>query len=165
MAFRYLYGVTPWAENGNVATITTILTAFVNIIGTGAEGGISTAILFKGTTMDGAQIMGWYAVDWLQIQSKQGLAAAVINGSNMNPPLYYSQAGINQLLAILTSLGIDGVSFGLLASQSFTAVPFATYTAANPTAYAAGSYGGFSATITTQNGFLTITFNLDATQF
>lgn len=177
MAYRYQYGVTPWAQNGNVTTIDAILTAYGNIIGTGAEGGISTAILFKGTTMDGAQMMSWYAVDWVQIQAKQQLAAAVINGSNSNLPLYYSQAGINQLLAVLTKLGTTGVSWGLLASQvpnppdlpagspAFFAVPFATYTAQNPSAYAAGSYGGFSATVTAQNGFLTITFNLDAVQF
>lgn len=182
MAYRYEYGVTPWASNGNVTTIDAILTAYGNIIGTGAEGGISTAILFKGTTMDGTQMMAWYAIDWVQIQAKQRLAAAIINGSNSNPPLYYNQAGINQLLAILGGtngvggIGADGVSFGLLSSQSpsaslpngtpsFTAVPFATYTAANPSAYAAGSYGGFAATVTAQNGFLTITFNLDAVEF
>ncbi len=176
MAYRYLYGVTPWVENGNATSIGTILTAFVNIIGTGAEGGISTAILFKGTTMDGNQLMAWYAIDWVQIQAKQQLAAAIINGSNSNPPLYYSQAGINALLAVLTGIGSDAVSSGLLASQvpstslpngspAFTAVSFATYTTQNPTAYAAGSYGGFSATVTAQNGFLTITFNLDAVSF
>ncbi len=182
LSYRYQYGVTPWATNGNAATIGTILTAYGNIIGTGAEGGISNAVLFKGTTMDGNQMMAWYAIDWVQIQAKQQLAAAIINGSNSNPPLYYSQAGINQLLAILGGtngiggIGADGVSFGLLSSQSpsatfpngtpsFSATPFATYIAQNPSAYQAGSYGGFSATITAQNGFLTVTFNLDAVEF
>ena len=45
------------------------------------------------------------------------------------------------------------------------AVPFAQYTAANPNDYAAGIYNGLSATMVGQNGFLSITFNLDATQF
>jgi len=40
-----------------------------------------------------------------------------------------------------------------------------TYTTQNPDDYAAGIYNGLSATLVTQNGFLTITFNLTATFF
>lgn len=165
MAYRFLYGVTPWVQTGNQASINTILTAYGNIVLTGAEGGISTATLFKGTTMDGNQAMFWYAVDWLQINAKQLLAAAIINGSNENPPLYYNQNGINRLLSILEAIGSAGISFGLLLSASFVATPFLTYTQANPTNYAAGIYNGLSATVTPQAGFLTITFDIDAVQF
>ena len=115
--------------------------------------------------MDGNQSMFWWAVDWLQINAKQLLAAAIIDGSNENPPLYYNQNGINRLLAILVEIGTTGISFGLLLSASFTAVPFVTYTRQNPSNYSAGIYNGFSATVTPQAGFLTITFDIDATQF
>lgn len=165
MAFRFLFGVTPWSLIGNQTTINSILTAGGNVILTGAEGGISTATLFKGTTMDLNQAMFWWAVDWVLINAKQRLTAAIIDGSNSNPPLYYNQSGINQLLAILNNLGTDGVSFGLLLTESFAATSFKDFTAANPSDYAAGIYTGFSATVQPQGGFLSITFNLDATQF
>jgi hypothetical protein len=165
MGFRYVYGVTPWTLNGNGTTISTILTAFGNIILSGAEGGISTATLRNGTTMDGNQMMFWYAVDWLEIQAQQLLANAIINGSNSNPPLYYNQAGINTLLAILDTIGFSGTSFGLLLAWSFAATPFAAYTAANPADYAAGKYAGFSGTVYPQRGFEAIVFFLDAVTF
>src|SRR6185437_9207857 len=31
MAFRYLFGVTPWAQQGNTSTINTVLTAYGNL--------------------------------------------------------------------------------------------------------------------------------------
>ncbi len=166
MAYRYAYGVTPWAQTvANEANINTILTAYGNIIWTGAEGGISTACLFKGTTMDGQQAMFWYAVDWFQIQAKQQMAAAIINGSNSNPPLYYNQPGINTLLAVAQNILNSSIKFGMMLQGSITATPFYTYTTENPSDYDAGIYNGFAATVTPQLGFLTITFNLDALQF
>jgi hypothetical protein len=165
MAFRYVYGVTPWTLNGNGTTTSAILTAFGNIILSGAEGGISTATLRRATTMDGNQMMFWYAVDWFQIQGQQQLANAIINGSNENPPLYYNQAGINTLLAVLQAIEFSGTQFGLLLTGSFSATPFATYVAANPADYAAGKYAGFSGTVDPQNGFQEIVFFLDATTF
>ena len=165
MAFRFVFGVTPWTITGNTTTIGTLLTAFANIVITGAEGGISTAMLTKGTAMDGNQLMYWYAIDWLVLQARQRLAAAIINGSNSNPPLYYNQFGINTLLGILDDMGTAGIGFGLLLEANFTATPFATYTTANPTTYASGIYNGFSCTATPQTGFEQITFNLSAVTF
>ena len=166
MAYRYAYGVTPWAQTvANEANVNTILTAFGNIIWTGAEGGISTACLFKGTTMDGEQAMFWYAVDWFQIQTKQQQAAAIINGSNSNPPLLYNQPGINTLLALAQSILNSSIKFGLMLQGTVTATPFYTYVTENPSDYNAGIYNGFAATVTPQLGFLTITFNLDALEF
>jgi hypothetical protein len=165
MSYRYLYGLTPWVQTNNQTTINNILTAYGNIVLTGAEGGISTACIFKGTLMDGNQAMFWYAVDWFQIQSKQQLAAAIINGSNSQPPLLYNQNGINLLLSILNNIGNTAISYGLLQACTVSAIPFFTYTQANPSDYAAGVYKGFSATITPQLGFESITFNVDATQF
>lgn len=165
MGYRYLYGVTPWVLTNNTTLITEILSANGNIVLTGAEGGISTACIFLGTTIDGNQSMFWWATDWLQIQAKQQLAAAVINGSNSNPPLVYNQGGINRLLGVLQAIGLAGISDALLNSATFTAQSFTAYTAANPSAYAAGQYGGFTCVVVAQGGFLKITFNVDATQF
>lgn len=166
MNYRFVFGVTPWAQNGtNQATIDTILTAFGNVISTGAEGGVSRALIRNGTTMDGNQAIFWYAFDWLQINAKLGLANAAINGSNSNPPLYYNQFGINYLLKVLQSICNTGISFGLLLSATPSAISFATYVAANPTDYAAGLYKGFSVACTPQLGFTQITFFVDATSF
>lgn len=165
MAYRFLYGVTPWSLTNNQAAINAILTAYGNVILTGAEGGISTACLFKGTTMDGNQMMWWYGIDWLLINAKTDLAAALINAANSKNPIYYRQSGINRLLAVVQDLCNDGVSFGLLESATPSATSFQSYIAANPNDYKNGIYNGFSVTATGQNGFLKITFNLDAMQF
>jgi hypothetical protein len=166
VAYRFLFGITPWPQTvANQAAITTILTAFGNIALTGAEGQISNAIIFKGTVMSGAQIMQWYGLDWFQIQCKISLAAGVIAGSNTNPPLIYSQGGINTLETGLQTEVTDGISFQLLQSASISAVPFATFIADNPSDFPAGIYSGFSATAVSQSGFLTITFDIDAVQF
>ena len=165
MSYRYLYGVVPWAQMGNATSLDTVLTAFGNLVITGAEGGISTSAQFKGTTMDGEQAAWWYGIDWCRIQLKQALAAAIINGSNSQPPLLYDQPGINTLQATAQQIGDSAVSFGCALSVTVNAVPFYTYTQANPSDYNAGIYNGLSATIVGQTGFLTITFNLDAVQF
>jgi hypothetical protein len=165
MAFRYVFGVTPWSQNGNQTNINTVLTNYGNLILTGAEGGVSTATQFKGTTMDGEQSSWWYGIDWFRIQVKQALANAVINGSNSNPPLLYNQAGINTLQAIAQNVADSAVKYGCALSAVVSAVPFATYTAENPSDYNNGIYNGFSAVVVGQNGFLTLQFNLDAQQF
>lgn len=164
LSYRYLYGVTPWVPSGNQTTINAILTAYGNIVETGAEGGISQACIFKGTTMDGAQFSWWYGIDWVQIQEKITLAAAVINGSNSNPPLLYDQHGVNTLQADAQNRANDGVTFGCALSAVVTATPFYEYTTENPGDYTAGIYNGLSCTVVGQNGFLTLTFNLDAVQ-
>ena len=165
MAYRYAYGVTNWVLNGNQAAINTVLTDYANLILTGAQGGISTACLFKGTTMDGEQSDWWYGVDWFQIQVDQALSAAIINGSNSNPPLLYNQLGINTLQAVAQQVANNAVTFGCLLSATVTATPFITYTNANPTHYNAGIYNGLYAAVVGQNGFLTITFNLNVSEF
>jgi hypothetical protein len=165
MAYRFLYGITPWAQKGNGSTINSILTAFGNIGLTAAEGGLSNTAAFKGTTMDGTQSAAWYGVDYVQIQAKQALAAAIVNGSNQQPPLLYDQNGINSLQAVAQGVANAAVAYGCAASATVSAVAFSAYVAANPANYAAGIYNGLSCTMTTQNGFLSITFNLDAVSF
>ncbi|WP_232256425.1 hypothetical protein [Caballeronia glathei] len=165
MAYRFVFGVTPWDQATSTTDINTVLTNFGNIILTGAEGGISTACIFKGTTMDGQQAAFWYGIDFFRIQVKQALAAAIINGSNQNPPLLYNQNGINTLLAVAQNVGNSTVAFGCALSVVVNAVPFTTYTTQNPNDYNAGVYNGFSATLVGVSGFLTITFELDAVEF
>lgn len=171
MNFRFLSGVTPWALTGasggaNNAEVGTLLTAFVNVILNGAEGGLaSNALIRNGTTIDGNQAMFWWAVDWVLINAKELLANAVINGSN-GAPLPYNQFGINALDTIANNLiSVTGVQESILLNGTVTAIPFATYTNANPSDYAAGKYGGLSATVTPQLGFESIVFNLTATTF
>lgn len=165
MSYRFLFGITPWVQKGNGASINSVLSAYGNLAIQASEGGLSNVALYKGTTMDGQQASAWYGIDWVQIQEKQALAAAIINGSNQNPPLLYDQNGINALQAVAQNIANNAVAFGCAASAVVTAVSFADYVAANPNDYAAGIYKGLYCTMTTQNGFLSITFNLNAVQF
>ena len=165
MQYRFGFGVTPWPATGHTADINTILTAYGNLITTGSQGGISTAILQKGTFMSGDQMSWWFGMDWFEIQSTLQLAAALINGSNSNPPLVYNQHGINTLQTLAEKIVDTGISFNCLLSGSVAATPFSTYSQQNPSDYKAGIYNGLLATVVGINGFTTITFNIDALQF
>ena len=188
--YSYGYGVVPWSATDNQATVTTLLNNNINLYMTGAEGGISNAILEYGTTMDGNDFTYWYSIDWVQIQSKLALANAIIVGSN-NPaaPLYYNQNGINYLQAV--EVGVmkraitDGIALGTLVSTQLdqatfennvqtgvyngqvvvNCVPFSTYVAANPSQYDAGIYGGMSVAYTPNRGFKQVILNIDVEQF
>jgi hypothetical protein len=189
-AYSFLFGVTPYPTMSNSALLATWALANVNVVGTGAEGGISGAILSYGTTMDGNDFTYWYSVDWVQINVDLNVSNAIINGSN-NPvnPLYYNQAGINVLESVIASTMNSAVTFGLalfpsiqvsldgpILSQAlfnntyagFTivnAVPFITYSVENPSDYKIGRYAGFSVTYTPARGFRQIVFNLVVSQF
>ena len=190
LAFTYQYGVTPYPISGNLATFALLKAAGVNTAQVGSEGGSSNVILKWGTTMDLNPFNYWYSVDWTQINIQQTLAAVVINGSN-NPtnPLYYNQQGINTLQDAAASILSQGVSAGLIVGQVvqttlssadflaaldagqfvgqcvINAVPFITYSVANPTHYASGIYNGLSITMTPQIGFTSITVNLTVEGF
>jgi len=185
-AFSYLFGVTPWATQGNGALLTLLKNAFVNYVLTGAEGGITNTILDWGTTGDGEDFIWWYSADWIQIQMAIAVANAVINGSN-NPqsPLYYSQFGINSLQDVIVGVCKNGVSFGLgngTVTQSamtgidlaqaieagkfdgdinVNAVPFIPYLKASPGDYKIGKYAGFGVLWIPMRGFTQIIINLN----
>lgn len=166
-AFGYCYGVTPFPTRGQGSLLSTLKASYTNVIGTGAEGGISNTIILWGTTEDGHDMTYWYSVDWVQITSNEILSAVVINGSN-NPanPLYYDQAGINTLVASELSVMKSAVSFGLaLGTVSVTATPFVTYVSQNPTDYTAGIYRGISVSYTPQRGFTQIVINVNVVGF
>jgi hypothetical protein len=186
----YLFGVTPFPTQGNSALLTTINTANVNVIGTGAQGGISNTVLIGGNMMDGNPFNYWYSVDWFQITGQQAVTAVLINGSN-NPqnPVYYDQAGINALQGALVTVANNGISYGLVLNpvqptqfsaaafeaaldagtfNGYTAVnadPFASYVAENPNDYATGTYNGLSVDYVPLRGFESITINITVSNF
>lgn len=189
-AFSQLFGVTPYPVQGTQTLLTALKAAGVNVVLTGAEGGLTGTFLYWGTTMDLHDFTWWYSIDYMQIQAQLALANAVINGSN-NPlnPLDYDQDGINRLQSVLAGVvttaiivklatgtliqtELDGPSFGqALSSNSFTnqavvnAVPFVPYTTANPSDYAIGKYAGFSIVYIVARGFIHIVLNIVATDF
>lgn len=190
LAFTYVFGVTPYPTVGNNSQLATLLAAHVNYTGTGAEGGISNAIIRNGTTMDGRGFTYWYSVDALQIYSDINIANAIINGSN-NPqnPLYYNQDGIDRLQAVevrtMNSLVSWGLANGQVVQSSLNgtdlvkalnagtfngkiyvnAVPFVDYLTINPGDYKIGEYDGLTAGYITQNGFIHIIFTVNVSDF
>ena len=166
-AFGYLSGVTPFPTRGQNALLSTLKTANINIVGTGAEGGISNTIVLWGTTMDGHDMTYWYSVDWVQINADEAIANAIINGSNNSQnPLYYDQNGINRLQAVAQQVMRNAIAFGLaLSPVTVTAVPFAQYVVQNPTDYPAGIYRGLAVTYTPQRGFIQIVFYVNVSAF
>lgn len=189
-AFSFLFGVTQFPIVGNNTLLATLKAAFVNWVGTGAEGGISNTTLFWGTTQDGNDFTFWYSVDWVQINGDLRIANAVINGSN-NPqnPLYYNQDGINRLQAVVAGLMTDGISFGLVLGDLvqtaldpvifqqnldsgkyagktvINAVPFILYNQQNPGDYKIGKYAGLTVAYVPARGFTQIVFNINVSNF
>lgn len=188
--FAFLFGVTPYPLPGNGALLTTLATANVNVVGTGAEGGLTNTIWNYGTTKDGKDFTYWYSVDWVQLNIDLAISNAVINGSNNTAnPLYYNQDGINRLQAVAAQTIASGVSFGLIlgapvqtaldpntfnanvanglyANQTpINAFPFIPYSAANPNDYGIGRYAGFTIVYVPARGFATITFQVIVSTF
>ncbi|OYV46873.1 MAG: hypothetical protein B7X10_04670, partial [Burkholderiales bacterium 21-58-4] len=99
--FRFVYDVAAWPLLNNQSTLTELLNANVNVILTGAEGGISNTIIRNGTMMDGNDASVWWEADWVAIQSHLTLANAVINGSQSGQAVVdYNQSGVDTLLAV-----------------------------------------------------------------
>lgn len=185
LANKFLFGVTPYPTKGNNALLATLAAANINVVGTGAEGGISDAILSGGMMLDGNDFTYWYAADWAQLNGQLVLANEVINGANNSAnPLWYDQNGINRLQDRVVKLFLAGVSFALLQGsvaratldpvtfqQNFdnglytnqcvvNAVPFLTYVTLNPGDYKPGRYNGIQCVIIPKRGFKQIFFNL-----
>ena len=189
MNCRYVYGLTPWTGLGNNATLTAIYAAGGNYIATGAEGGISNAIIRGGFTADGQQANYWYSVDWVQINLDLAISNAVINGSNnVGAPLEYNQQGINTLQSVAVQTMQNAQTYGLslgnvittqLSAADFIAAynagtflgqtvvnadPFLSYASENPTHYKIGQYNGISVVYIPQLGFEQIVINVNATE-
>jgi hypothetical protein len=190
LCFAFLFGVTPYPTAGNGALLTTLRAANVNWVATGAEGGISNAMVKWGNMADGNPFNYWYSVDWMQINEDLQVANAVINGSNNSlAPLYYDQNGIDRLQIVAQRTAGQGVAAGLalgpvtavtLAPADFialltggnapvgvivNAVPFVTYVTQNPDDYPIGQYGGLAIAYTPARGFVTIVININVSNF
>jgi hypothetical protein len=182
--------VTRFPSQGNQVAMLALKNANVNLVGFGAEGGISDTILMYGHTMDGKPFNYWYSVDWMQVNIDLNIANAVINGSNTTVnPLYYNQDGINRLATVASRTGASGIAFGLalgrvvqlgLKQQDFlinlnnglyggtlvvNADPFNNYLNVNPAHYAQGLYGGLTMAYTPLRGFEHIIFSIVVTDF
>lgn len=188
--FIFQFGLTPWPVRGNGVTLTNIKNAGGNYVGTGAEGGISNALIVGGQYADKKPVNFWYAADWIQVNCDLAASNAVINGSN-NPinPLYFNQQGIDRVQQVVASEANDGVTFGMVLNPVIqteldgpalavaldqgtfdhntiiNAIPFVPYTTANPGDYSIGNYAGISVTVTPLRGFDRLTFNINVSSF
>ena len=188
--FSFLFGVTPFPTQGNSSILQQLKNAAVNVVGTGAEGGISDTILLWGTTMDANQFTYWYSCDWVQINLDLDTSNAVINGSN-NPinPLYNNQQSINVLQGVGAATLSRGISYGLVLGSviqtnytgpqlvdaidadqfggfaNINAIPFIPYNKENLGDYKLGKYAGLTVIYTPQLGFESIIYNVNITTF
>jgi hypothetical protein len=188
LSYSYLYNVTPYPVPGNGTVFLQLAAANVNWVGTGAEGGISTSIIFQGQLSDGNPFNYWYGTDWAQINGNLVLSNEIINGSNTGVnPLDYDQHGIDRLQNRAAQLMRSAVTNGLftgtvkltkLSTDDFTAnynagiyadmlvvncEPFLIHVTENPTNYAQGIYSGMSVTGAPARGFKQVIFNLTVT--
>lgn len=190
LGLKYLFGVTPYPTQGNANLIAALDAAGISYVMTGAQGGQPSAnVLANGKTKDGNGFSWWYSADYIQLYINQDCAAAVINGANNQiSPVYYNQDGIDTLQDVaaariqtaissglatgtITKTQLDPTTFaqnlanGVYAGQNVVnAVPFATYTAANPNDYGNGLYSGLQIVYIPQNSFVQVTFNINVTQ-
>ena len=189
--YGFVYGVTAYPTKGNQTLFATLKAANINYIGTGAEGGIGTAIVFGGCCLDGNDINRyWYAVDNVELNLDQLTSNAVINGSN-NPqnPLNYNQQGINTLQGVASAvmqmevsyslaLGqvvltqLTGPAFATAISQGayagqivINAIPFLSYVQTNQSDYTVGLYQGLEVAFVVQNGFDKIIYSVTVANF
>jgi hypothetical protein len=180
MAFRYLYGVTPYPTQNNGPLLKSFKTNNTNYVSSGAEGGISYNIVYPGVTKDGYDYFNWWwTIDWVQINVNLDVSNAIINGAN-NPvaPLYYDQTGINSLQTTLAGTMMNASVFGMVQGRialtqldqpsltdainagdfagicAVNAVPFINYTAENPGDYKIGEYDGLAVTFIPARGFI-----------
>jgi hypothetical protein len=185
-----MFGVTPFQQMGMGATTSNLQTAHVNFVGTGAEGGLSGAIMINGTTMDGNDFLSfWYSTDYVQINLDENLANEVINGSATPVnPLYYNQPGIDRLqnraadtmtnviqvglangVILLTSLDPaqlnENIDAGLYVGNIVVnAVPFLDYVAENPDDFGNRQYNGITVVTIPNLGFNHLLVNVLVTE-
>jgi hypothetical protein len=190
MAFKYLYGVTPYPTKNNGPLLSSFKSDFTNYVSTGAEGGISNTIVYEGVNLDGTDYFNWWwTIDFVQIFVGLNLSNAIINGSN-NPlaPLYYDQDGIDYLLAVLAGTMVAAQQFGMVVGPIMTtgltqpqlqqnifngsyagacncnAVPFLPYSLTKPGDYKIGEYDGLSTLFIPARGFIHILVTVTASQ-
>jgi hypothetical protein len=183
---QFLYGVTPYPLQGNDVLLATLAAANVTVVGTGAEGGISTSTINGGKTLDGHDFSYWFEVDFVVIQSHLQLANYIINNGANNKvnPLGYNQDGIDRLqdveVAFMQSACAFGVAQGTVVAAGLTppqlttalnngtyedqnvinCIPFVPYQALEPDDYAEGLYRGMTVVFIPQAFFQQIQVTL-----
>ena len=180
MAFKYVYGVTPYPTQNNGPLLVSFKDNCTNYIATGAEGGIDFTMLYTGVTRDGMDYFNWWwTIDYVQIRINLDMTNCIINGSNNDlAPLYYDQPGIDslqsQLAASMAGCRALGMVVGAILMSTDTgdalqedisngkyagacnvnAVPFMPYSAANPGHYKIGEYDGLSTLFIPKRGLI-----------
>lgn len=156
---RYVTGVTEYAQPGDAA-LQDLVGTNVNVVIPATAGGIDKNMLLGGQCSDGNAIGLWYGADYASLNVTQDLNNELIVGSNDDAsPLKYNQLGISRLLARAQQSLTNAVSVGaILGPITVSAVGFADYVAANPSAYEEGIYDGISFTITPARGFAAISY-------
>lgn len=187
--YRFLFGVTPFPTRYMNALRFTLKQNSINVVGNGAEGGISDAIIVPGYTKDNQDFSVWYSIDWTQLNLDFNTANAVINGNNNRlNPLFYDQPGIDRLQAVGASTLSSAITFQMIqgtvvqtsldgpvfaeniSNDDYTdlcvinAVPFVTYSLENPGDYKIGLYAGFQALFIPKRGFDHIVYNVLVTE-
>lgn len=183
---KFLFGPTPYPTQGNAALLATLAAANVSVIGTGAEGGIATAIISGGKTLDAHDFSYWFQVDFVVIQLHLLLANYVLNNGPNNPvnPLGYNQDGIDRLQDVAVAFMQSACAFfvcqGTVTQASLTptafgqaldndtyedqnvinAVPFLPYSTLNPNDYSSGLYKGLTVVMIPQAFFQQIVVQL-----
>jgi phage tail protein X len=188
-SYSFLYGVTPFPNQGVNTFTQNLRNANVNWVNSAAQGGLSNTMLLWGTTMDGNDLLYWYSVDWVQINLNVNTANAVINGSNNTiNPLYNNQPGLQRLQTVAMSTMQTGIVYGLVQGNVvltsldpttflnnlnngvyfnqtvINIVPFVTYNTLNPSDYKLGRYAGITVVYMPTAGFISIVYNLNVTQ-
>ena len=190
MAFKYVYGVTPYPTQNNGPLLVSFKDNCTNYISTGAEGGIDFTILYAGVTRDGMDYFNWWwTIDYVQIRINLDITNAIINGSNDDlAPLYYDQHGIDTLHSRLAATMAGERAFGMVVGAilmstltgdalqndidngayagacNVNAVPFMQYSASNPGHYKIGEYDGLSTLFIPKRGFIHVLVTVEASQ-
>jgi len=170
LQYKQITGVT--AEKLNTTMRTALTNNAVNYVGTIQ----SVTVLFNGRYADNFS-WDYRFSERVTLQDIQNsLLALIINGANVPAAsVPYNQEGIDKLLAVANarasyrkscnmvtdfSQTIDNTGTTLVDKNTFFAIDYYTYKAANPAKYQAGEYDGLSGFIEIGKFFRKVTFNV-----
>lgn len=136
----------------------------------------TTCYLGGGRMADGELWTTRYAWDLTISKVTSAIQTALLNASNIaNTAIYFDNNGITTLAQVIINTLNTCVSYGLLSTFGsgkdlstgaitgqgvISAIDAATWEAQNPTEYAQGIYGGFSAYLKVQNFIQQVIFNV-----
>lgn len=121
----------------------------------------SYSYLYGARMADGEFWTTRYAWDLTISRITSAIQTAFINSSNIpNSALTFDNRGITLLGQVITNELNTCKDLGLIQSFTLDAIDAQTWEAQNPTEYANGVYGGFTATIKTQRFIQQVIFNV-----